>query len=118
MRRSAFRWALHEADFTAASTIEETVLNEFPPDAEDNFETHLVLTEFLARCLSCGVLSSSDHDLLVLFKIHGVSSEILAARQRISDVAFRHRMQRVIEKLRRAARARSMSRQHTDNAVA
>jgi DNA-directed RNA polymerase specialized sigma24 family protein len=113
-----FRWALREADFATAANMQETVLNELPADGGDNFEIKIVLSEFLARCLSCGLLSPSEHELLVLFKIQGVSSETLAARQEISDVAFRHRMQRVIEKLRRAARAPSMSREQIDDAVA
>jgi hypothetical protein len=46
-----------------------------------------------------------------------VSSETLAARQRLSDVAFRHRVQRVMEKLRRAARG-SMATEQLDDAVA
>jgi len=118
MRRSAFRWALREAGFTAAANLEETVLNELPVDADNNFEIKVMLSEFLARCLSSGLLSPSEHELLVLFKIQGVSSETLAARQQLSDVAFRRRMQRVIEKLRRAAQASSMPRQRPDDAVA
>jgi len=118
MRRSTFRWALREADFAGAANTQETVLSELPANAGDNFEIKIVLSEFLARCLSCGLLSPSEHELLVLFKIQGVSSESLAARQDISDVAFRHRMQRVIEKLRRAARAPSISREQIDDAVA
>jgi DNA-directed RNA polymerase specialized sigma24 family protein len=118
MRRSAFRWALREAGFTTAAKLEETVLNEVPANALTSFEHEMVLGEFLARCLSCGLLSPSEHELLVLFKIHGVSSQTLAARQKLSDVAFRHRMQRVIEKLRRAARASSIPKQRPDDAVA
>jgi len=118
MRRSAFRWALREASSTAVPNIQETILNEFPTNAKTNFEHGIVLGEFLGRCVSCGLLSPSEHELLVLFKIHGVSSETLAARQNLSDVAFRHRMQRVIEKLRRAARASSMLKRRPNDAVA
>ena len=118
MRRSAFRWALREADFATAANTEEAVLNELPADTGDNFHIKIILGEFLARCLSGGLLSPSEHQLLLLFKIQGVSSETLAARQELSDVAFRHRMQRVIEKLRRAARASSLPTQRPDDAVA
>jgi DNA-directed RNA polymerase specialized sigma24 family protein len=118
MRRSAFRWAMREADFTAAAHIQGTALNELPADAGDNFEVRIALNEFLMRCLSCGVLNPLEYELLVLFKIQGVSSETLAARQRLSDVAFRHRVQRVIEKLRRAARGPVSSQQRLDDAVA
>jgi len=117
MRRSAFRWARREADFTAAAHIQGTALNELPANAGDSFEMRIALKEFLARCLSCGVLNPSEYELLVLFKVQGVPSETLAARQRLSDVALRHRVQRVIEKLRRAARG-SMAGQQLDDAVA
>lgn len=117
MRRSAFRWALREADFTAASHIEETVLYELPADAAPNFEPRIILDEFLSRCLSCGLLSPSEHELLLLFKIQGVSSEILAARYNVSEIAFRHRMQRVLDRLRRVARPRSISTRPDDAAA-
>jgi DNA-directed RNA polymerase specialized sigma24 family protein len=104
MRRSGFRWAMHEADFTSAARIHATALNELPATTGHDFEVRIALSEFLTRCLSCGVLSASEYELLVLIKLQGVSSETLAARQSLSDVALRHRVQRVVEKLRRAAR--------------
>jgi hypothetical protein len=117
MRRSAFRWAMREADFTAAEHMYGTALNELPADGKHNFEVRVALHEFLVRCVSCGVLNPLEYELLVRFKIQGESSETLAARQRLSDVAFRHRVQRVIGKLRRAARG-SMLAQQLDDAVA
>jgi DNA-directed RNA polymerase specialized sigma24 family protein len=118
MRRHAFRWAIREADLALPSNIEAETLNELPAAPSPGFESAILLAEFLGRCLSNGLLSPLEHELLVLFKIQGLSSEVLAARQHISDVAFRHRMQRVIEKLRRAARAPSTSRQPPNAAVA
>jgi DNA-directed RNA polymerase specialized sigma24 family protein len=117
MRRSAFRWALREADFAAAANIEETVLHKLPADVAQSFEPKIILGEFLSRCLSRGLLSPSEHELLVLFKIQGISSEVLAARYNVSEVAFRHRMQRVLDRLRRAARPRLMSTQPDDAAA-
>jgi hypothetical protein len=118
MRRSAFRWAMHEADFTTAVHIQGTALNELPADAGYNFEVRVALSEFLTRCVSCGVLNPLEYELLVLFKLQGVPSETLAARQRLSDVAFRHRVQRVIGKLRRAARGSMLTQQELDDAAA
>jgi len=117
MRRSAFRWAMREADFTTAH-IHGTALNELPADAGHNFEVRVALSEFLTRCVACGVLDPREYELLVLFKIQGESSETLAARQRLSDVAFRHRVQRVIEKLRRVARRSIVTQQQFDDAAA
>jgi DNA-directed RNA polymerase specialized sigma24 family protein len=118
MRRSAFRWAVREADLALSANGEEIILQDLSVDAGASFEPKILLSEFLTRCLSSGLLSPVEHELLVLFKIRGVSSEVLAARHKISDVAFRHRMQRVIEKLRRAARAPSMTGRQTDDAAA
>jgi len=117
MRRSAFRWAMHEADFTSAARVQVKALNELPATTGHDFETKIALSEFLTRCLSCGVLNSSEYQLLVLFKLQGESSETLAAQHRLSDVAFRHRVQRVVEKLRRAARG-PMASQSLDVVVA
>jgi DNA-directed RNA polymerase specialized sigma24 family protein len=118
MRRNAFRWAMHEADFTTAAHIQGTALNQLPADAGPNFEAMVALSEFLMRCISCGVLNPLEYELLVLLKIQGVSPETLAAREKLSDVALRRRLQRVIEKLRRAARGSMVSQQQLDDAAA
>ena len=117
MRRSAFRWALHEADFSAAASTDDTSLPELATDTTQNFEPGIILGEFLGRCLSRGLLTPSEHELLVLFKIQGVSSETLAGRYNISEVAFRHRMQRVLGRLRQVARPRLTSPQRDDAAA-
>ena len=118
MRRRAFRWAVREADRTFPANTEGVALNEVPSDPTSSFEPQVLLGEFLSRCLSSGLLTHSEHELLVQFKIQGVSSEVLAARQNVSDVVFRHRMQRIVEKLRRAAKGPSAARRSPDTAVA
>jgi DNA-directed RNA polymerase specialized sigma24 family protein len=118
MRRSAFRWAIRESDLSVPASLQENTLNELSTDPNSSFEPKLLLSDFLSRCLSSGLLTPPEYELLLLFKIQGVSSEVLAARQHVSEVAFRHRMQRVIEKLRRVARARPASSQPPEAAVA
>jgi len=118
MRRTAFRWAIREADRALPSKLEGTYFDELSTSPSANFEPGVLLEEFLSRCLSTGLLTPSEHELLVLFKIQGVSSEVLAAKQHISDVAFRHRMQRVIERLRQAARGVRMTDHPANAAVA
>lgn len=105
MRRSVFRWAIHEADLAPKVEVEETAPTESSPTTDANFETSVLLRDFLGRCLGGGLLTQSEHEQLMQFKIQGVSSEVLASRHGLSNVAFRHRMQRVLEKLRRAAQA-------------
>jgi len=118
MRRTAFRWAIREADRALTSNLDETSCEELSTSPSTTFEPGVLLGEFLSRCLSAGLLTPSEHELLMLFKIQGVSSEVLAAQQQISDVAFRHRMQRVIERLRQAARGVRMSDRPANTAVA
>ncbi len=119
MRRSTFRWAIREADLLALrSNMENTSLDEFSTDSSSSFEPGVLLGEFLSRCLATGLITPVEHELLLLFKVHGVSSEVLAAQQEVSEIAFRHRMQRVIEKLRRVARGPSVSTRTSGTAVA
>lgn len=118
MRRSAFRWAIRESDLAVPASMQENTVNEMSSDPNSSFERKLLLSDFLGRCLSSGLLTPPEYELLLLFKIQGVSSEVLAARQQLSDVAFRHRMQRVLERLRRAARAPSTAVHSSDAAVA
>jgi DNA-directed RNA polymerase specialized sigma24 family protein len=118
MRRSAFRWAIREADLALPSNLEGTSLDEFSAERSSSFESAILLEAFLSRCVTSGLLTPAEHELLLLFKIQGVSSEVLAAKHQLSDVAFRHRMQRVIDKLRRAARRRTVSSQSASTAVA
>jgi len=118
MRRSTFRWAIREADLALRSNMESTSLDEFSTDPSSSFEPGVLLGEFLSRCLATGLITPVEHELLLLFKVHGVSSEVLAAQQEVSEIAFRHRMQRVIEKLRRVARGPSVSTRTPRTAVA
>jgi DNA-directed RNA polymerase specialized sigma24 family protein len=100
MRRSAFRWAiresrgyrLHETDSTPPAFIELTTDDE-------------VLQEFLDSCQQRGWLSTEERRLLTQFKLEGVSGPELSLRSGHSAVAVRHRVQRIVSKLRRIARA-------------
>ncbi|MBS1852786.1 MAG: sigma-70 family RNA polymerase sigma factor [Acidobacteria bacterium] len=109
MRRSAFRWAIREADRIIPGCVEDTASNDLPSDHDSSLETKVFLDDFLSRSLASGLITPVEHELLLLFKVHGVSSEVLAGQQQVSEVAFRHRMQRVIEKLRRVAQGRTVS---------
>ena len=103
MRRQSFRWAIREARFTLA----QEPLMPITPEAvvEDGFETAIHLREFLRGCLADGHLTGTEYELLVRFKIEGISAEVLASREGLSEIAFRHRMQRVVDKLRRIAQS-------------
>jgi hypothetical protein len=108
MRRHSFRWAIREARLAPTQEPATPVLAEAVIEAGIGFETTIHLQEFLRGCLSDGQLTETEHDLLMLFKIEGVSVEVLAAREGLSEIAFRHRMQRVIDRLRRIAQSPSL----------
>jgi hypothetical protein len=109
MRRHSFRWAIREARLAPTPGLAPPVLAEAVMEAGIGFETTIHLQEFLRGCLSDGQLTETEHDLLMLFKIEGVSVEVLATREGLSEIAFRHRMQRVIDRLRRIAQSPSLS---------
>jgi len=107
MRRQSFRWAIREAKFTLAQESAMPVTPEVV--VEDGFEAAIHLREFLRRCVDDGHLTGTEYELLVLFKIEGVSAEALATREGLPAIAFRHRMQRLVDKLRRIAQQPTLS---------
>jgi DNA-directed RNA polymerase specialized sigma24 family protein len=109
MRRHSFRWAIREAKLAPPQELAAPVLAEAVIEAGIGFETAIHLQEFLRGCLSDGQLTETEYDLLMLFKIEGLSVEVLAAREGLSEIAFRHRIQRVIDRLRRIAQSHSLS---------
>src|ERR1700687_1379248 len=103
MRRHSFRWALRETRLTPNADLGPLADVELAAEADTTFETDALLREFLRGCISRGLLTEAEYELLMLFKIQGVPSEVLAAREGLSEIAFRHRMQWVIDRLRRIA---------------
>jgi DNA-directed RNA polymerase specialized sigma24 family protein len=105
MRRSAFRWAIREsrlelsADWDpAANTSEET--------DESHQESHagILLAKFLDDCQRRGWLSEEERRLLAQFKLEGIRAAELARRSGHSATAIHHRIQRLLERLRRISR--------------
>jgi DNA-directed RNA polymerase specialized sigma24 family protein len=104
IRRSAFRWAIRESrrslgdetDATSPTPTEQAMVEENP-------HYNIVLHQFLDNCQRKGLLSIEERELLTQFKLEGMSGPELAGRNGHSAVAIRHRVQRVIGRLRRAA---------------
>jgi DNA-directed RNA polymerase specialized sigma24 family protein len=105
MRRKSFRWAVREARLAPIEAPGLKSITQPAVKAESSFESCVLLREFLRGCLSTGRLTEAEHELLMLFKIQGVSWQVLAAREGLSEIAFRRRMQRIMEKLRRFTRS-------------
>jgi DNA-directed RNA polymerase specialized sigma24 family protein len=104
MRRSAFRWAIREsrkslwdeADVTPTASVETDVGN-------DDSHANILLQQFLDNCQRGGWLSTEERELLTQFKLEGISALELARRTGYSAVAIRHRVHRVLGRLRRIA---------------
>jgi DNA-directed RNA polymerase specialized sigma24 family protein len=107
LRRSAFRWAIHEA--RATSREEANGSAAIPVDLlsrQESFSPAILLDEFLDQCQRARSLSQDERNLLLEFKIEGWSCLELAGRNGHSAVAIQHRVQRLVDRLRRMARQR------------
>jgi len=105
LRRQAFRWAIRESRGRtpeeadgASNTDADEVAGEEPLHAEVH------LDRFLDHCQKLGWLSLEERELLVRSKIEGVTCQELAARNGHGAIAVQHRIQRLVDRLRRLAR--------------
>jgi len=111
LRRSAFRWALRES-----RTSLENDLNGHRPRvpaedaAKDDGHSEILLRRFLDSCESRGWLSYEERQLLTQFKLEQMSGRDLGLRSGQSPVAVRHRVQRLLTRLRRIARNSGLAR--------
>jgi DNA-directed RNA polymerase specialized sigma24 family protein len=105
IRRSAFRWAIRESHRSLQSDAGLRSVRPFEAHtaAEDSF-AYVLLHKFLDNCQQRGWLSTEERELLTQFKLQGISAAELARRNGHSATAIRHRVQRVLDRLRRLAR--------------
>jgi DNA-directed RNA polymerase specialized sigma24 family protein len=64
----------------------------------------VLLARFLDDCVRRGWLSERERQLITEFKLEGISGTELARRSGYSAPAIRHRIHRLLERLRRIAR--------------
>jgi len=105
LRRAAFRWAIHECRFAAVEDL--AGLPTTPPDpevSEDQSHSGVLLREFFDNCERKGWLTSTDRRILTQSKIEGVSCRELSRRHGHSSIAVQHRIQRLVDRLRRLTR--------------
>jgi hypothetical protein len=104
MRRRAFRWAIYESrrslpgetDLTPTARREAHV-------GEERSRSDIWLRQFFDNCQRRGWLSHEERELVTKFKLEGISGPELARRNGHSEVAIRHRVQRILDRLRRIA---------------
>ena len=111
VRRNGFRWAIRESRNSFRNEVDTTgpTLLETESGIEDS-HSPILLKQFLDRCQRRGWLSAEERQLLIQFKLERTSGPELARRTGLSVVAIRHRIQRVLDRLRRIAQKRDLGR--------
>jgi DNA-directed RNA polymerase specialized sigma24 family protein len=104
VRRLGFRWAIHESRTALRKEAVGPPLTAPVPAAFDRSGSALLLCEFLDSCERRGWLSSSERHMLMQCKIEGISCQELSRQNGHSPVALQHRIQRLIDRLRRLTR--------------
>jgi len=108
IRRTAFRWAIHESRI--ASVEEPDGPPTIPPSlhvSQDRSRSAALLRQFLDDCERKGWLTSTERRILTESKIEGLSCRELSRRNGHSAVAIQHRVYRLIDRLRRLAQTPS-----------
>jgi DNA-directed RNA polymerase specialized sigma24 family protein len=104
MRRSAFRWAIREFRLDPPTDRDRTPSpSEETEGSSEESHAGVLLSKFLDDCQSRGWLSQEERQLLTRFKLEGVSGAEIGGRSGHSAVAIRHRIQRLLDRLRRVA---------------
>jgi DNA-directed RNA polymerase specialized sigma24 family protein len=103
VKRQVFEWANREGGQHGAANRSE---GEFLDASmvEESSERYVLLGHFLDRCVTKGLISSSELDLLIQSKLQGNSSDEVCGSSRISSNALRQRLKRLLAKLRRLAK--------------
>jgi DNA-directed RNA polymerase specialized sigma24 family protein len=103
VKRHIFEWAKRESTKAALLDHADAEASVFI-ELEDSFARYALLRHFLHRCVTKGMVSDSELDLLIQFKLDGNTGEELAALNGSSSNAVRQRFKRLLAKLRRLAR--------------
>ena len=105
VKRRVFEWAQRESrDRAAETTANGTAFSDVA--GEDSFERHLLLRHFLHRCVTKRLITDSELNLLIQFKLDGGSLEVTDGLNGNSTNAVRQKLKRLLRKLRRLARER------------
>ena len=103
VKRQVFEWASRESGKMG-------VTDHYDGEAltsltfEEPFERYAFLRHFLHRCVTKGLLTDSELNLLIDLKLNGTNGEEFADFNGTSSNAVRQRLKRLLAKLRRLAR--------------
>ena len=101
LRRRVFRWAIHERRLATPENREDKLAEEV--DERGILGPEAILETFLDTCEVSGWLSRDERRLLMEYKVGRVGSSELGRRHGASSSACRHRVHRILERLRSVA---------------
>ncbi len=104
VKRKVFEWAQRESRGYGNVPNRDGAAPE-DMAGRDSFERHLLLRHFLNRCISKKLITDSELNLLVQFKLDGGSLETVNGSNGNSTNAVRQKLKRLLGKLRRLAQS-------------
>lgn len=106
VKRKVFEWAQRESrGYRDVPNGDGRALEDMA--VRDSFERHLLLRHFLNQCISKKLITDSELNLLVQFKLDGGSLETVNGSNGNSTNAVRQKLKRLLGKLRRLAQSPS-----------
>jgi DNA-directed RNA polymerase specialized sigma24 family protein len=102
VKRQVFEWANRESGkMGLLNHCDSEALAAFA--GTESVERYALLRHFLHRCVTKGLLTNSELNLLIDFKLYGTNGEEFADFNGTSSNAVRQRLKRLLAKLRRLA---------------
>jgi len=102
LKRHIFRWASRES--RGAALMDELKENAHSRNGHVSFERITELRHFLDRCVTRGILTEKELNLLVDFKLIGGQIDESEGSNGTSSNAIRQKLKRLLGKLRRVAK--------------
>jgi hypothetical protein len=104
VKRKVFEWAHRESRGNETSHPDSSVVDALTED--DSFERHLLLRHFLHRCVTKRLITNSELNLLIDYKLDDASLDSKNGSDGNSSNAIRQKLKRLLRKLRRIANER------------
>jgi DNA-directed RNA polymerase specialized sigma24 family protein len=103
VKRQVFEWASRESGTTGMTNYYDSEVVA-ALGFEEPVERYAFLRHFLYRCVTKGLLTDAELNLLIDLKLNGTNGEEFAEFNGTSSNAVRQRLKRLLAKLRRLAR--------------
>lgn len=104
VKRKIFEWAQRESRRNEIAAPGTSVVDALTED--DSFERHLLLRHFLNRCVAKRLITNSELNLLIDYKLDDGALDSKNGSNGNSSNAIRQKLKRLVRKLRRIATER------------